>query len=163
MNRNNILTNAQITLEFEQLKTSVKGKDFVLYPEQCTFLWKISWLSLLSSIYAILNGHYDMAVVPGGVFITSINYWRDPVYSSWRRKVDINYIAVALTYQSIRAYTAEYAQIYYLTMIFAITFYPISYHYYYRQLYWKSTYCHSMVHVIANIANIILYSGFIKK
>lgn len=38
MNRNNILTNAQITLEFEQLKTSVKGKDFVLYPEQCTFL-----------------------------------------------------------------------------------------------------------------------------
>jgi hypothetical protein len=139
------------------------GKESVLYPDQCAFLWKISWLSLISSIYAIVNGHYDMAIVPGGVFITSINYWRDPVYSSWRRKVDINYIAIALTYQSVRAYTAEYARIYYWTMLLGIAFYPLSYHYYYKQLYWKSTYCHSMVHIIANIANIILYSGYIME
>ena len=58
MNRNNNLTNEQITLERSEgtgerfnsvtsVKELVKGKDFVLYPEQCTFLWKISWLSLI--------------------------------------------------------------------------------------------------------------------
>ena len=108
--------------------------DFVLYPEQCIFLWNISWLSLVSSIYAIYNGHYDLAIVPGGVFLTSINYWRNPIFSSWKRKLDVNYICCALIYQSIRAYYAEYALLYYCIMIFGIGFYPISYYYYNKQI-----------------------------
>ncbi len=28
-------------------------------------------------------------------------------------------------------------------------------------MYWESTYSHSMVHIIANISNFILYSGYV--
>jgi hypothetical protein len=28
-------------------------------------------------------------------------------------------------------------------------------------MYWESTYAHSMVHIIANISNIILYTGYV--
>ena len=28
-------------------------------------------------------------------------------------------------------------------------------------MYWESTYAHSMVHIIANLSNIILYTGYV--
>ena len=28
-------------------------------------------------------------------------------------------------------------------------------------MYWESTYAHSMVHIIANISNFILYTGYV--
>lgn len=58
-----------------------KLNSVILYPNQSYFIWKVSWLSLISSIYAISQGYNDLAIVPGGVFLTSINYWRDPDYS----------------------------------------------------------------------------------
>jgi hypothetical protein len=134
---------------------------FVLYPEQSRFIWKVSWMSLYSSLYAIQRRHYSVAMVPGGVFLTSIYYWRNPDYSSWRRKLDMSYIGASLIYQTIRAYNSENSKMYYFIMIGAVCCYPMSYHFYYKKQYWKSTYFHSMVHVVANIANIVLYSGHI--
>lgn len=130
---------------------------FVLYPEQSAFIWKASWASL----YALKTGHYDLAIIPGGVFVTSLNYWRNPDFLSWRRHVDVSYVQLALVYQMVRAYNAEYAKLYYLTMVLGMSCYPISYHYYYKKQYWRSTYMHSCVHVISNIANVILYSGYV--
>ena len=40
-------------------------------------------------------------------------------------------------------------------------FYPLGIYLYNKQLYWESTYAHSMVHIISNISNLILYSGSI--
>jgi len=134
---------------------------FVLYPEQSAFIWKASWISLFAALYALNVGHYDLAIIPGGAFITSLNYWRNPLFFSWRRKVDISYILFALVYQSIRAYNAEYANLHYFTMFLGASCYPISYHYYYKKQYWHSTYAHSCVHIISNIANMILYSGYV--
>lgn len=87
----------------------------ILTKEQYIFLWKISFLSLISCIYAIYKNHYDLALVPGGVFLTSINYWR----------------------------------------------YPLGIYFYKKKLYWYSVYAHSMIHVLGNVSNIILYSGCI--
>ena len=91
--------------------------DCILEPDQYNLIFRASFLSLGSSVYAIHNGHYDLALCPGGVFLTSITYWVKPDYS-WRRYLD-----------------------------------------YKKKLYWKSTYSHCMLHLIANIANIVLYSG----
>jgi len=66
---------------------------------------------LISCIYAIYKNHYDLALVPGGVFLTSINYWRCPDYS-WRRYLDMIYVKLALIYQIYRAYNAEYCKLY---------------------------------------------------
>ena len=135
------------------------AEDSIFYPDQNFFIWKMSFLSLFSAAYAYLNGHYDLALVPGGIFITSINYWRNPLYSSWRRTLDINYVRIGLTYQLIRAYNSQYYKLYYPVIFTSLIFYPISFYYYDKKLYWRSAYAHSMLHILANVSNIILYSG----
>ncbi len=130
-----------------------------LYPDQYLFIWKVAFLSLFSSTYAIYNGHYDLAFVPAGVFLTSINYWRKPQPNSWRRYIDITYVSLALSYQSIRAYNAQYSIEHYATVMLAMSFYPLGTYFYNKKQYWNATYSHSMIHVMANLSNVILYSG----
>ena len=132
-----------------------------LYDEdKSRFIFRKSFLSLFSCLYAIYNKHYDLAFVPGGVFLTSINYWRHPIYG-WRRNVDICYVGSSLIYQCVRAYHSQYRFLHYLTMGLAMTCYPIGRYHYNNGEKWHSAYYHSMIHVIANISNIILYSGYI--
>jgi hypothetical protein len=129
-----------------------------LKPEQYKFIYKISFLSIVSAVYAIFNKHYLISLCPAGVFITSINYWRKPEYS-WRRNLDMIYVQLALMYQIYSAYMSQYMIQYYMTMVLALSMYPLSIYYYKKNLHWHSTYAHSGLHIIANIANIILYSG----
>ena len=133
----------------------------ILYPKQSNFIYNVSFLSLISSIYAIYNKHYGIALLPGGVFITSINYWRKPDYS-WRRYFDISYVIFALNYQIILSYKVQYYKEYYLLTFCGIGFFILGVNYYKKKNYWMSTYCHIMLHVMANIGNIILYSGSMK-
>jgi hypothetical protein len=139
----------------------MEDNDIILLPEQSFFIWRLSFLSLFSFFYSIYQGHYNLCFVPGGVFITSINYWYKPDYS-WRRYLDIFYVKSALIYQIIKARNAEYAFLYYLILTISILFYPLGIYFYKKKLYWYSTYAHSCIHIIANIANIILYSGYIN-
>ena len=133
-----------------------------------------SFISFLSSIYALHCECYDLAAVPGGVFLTSVNYWRNPVYG-WRRNLDMSYVAAALTYQNYRAYhllspsspssssSSSSSQLpalltYYTLMGIGIGCYSLSVHLYKKKDIWSSTYVHCMVHVLANIANVLLYN-----
>ena len=134
----------------------------ILYEDQYRFIYKVSYTSLFSTIYAIYRGYYDIALVPGGVFITSISYWHKPDYS-WRRYVDMAYVNMAVIYQIYRAYNAENARLYYMVLFFAICFYEIGKYYYKRRMYWHSTYAYSMLHIMANVSNIVLYSGHIPQ
>lgn len=138
-----------------------KNNLVILYPDQSYFLWKVSWLSFISAIYAISQGYNDLAFVPGGVFLTSLNYWRYPDYS-WRRTLDVNYVRVALSYQLLRSYNSEYAIEHLILMIVAVSCFPIGWKYYANDQWWRSVYIHSLVHIIANIGNIVLYSGKIE-
>ena len=65
-------------------------------------LWKTSWLSLLSCVHAVLARKYDLALTTGTVFLTSINYWRNPDYS-WRLGLDLNTVRIAVSYHAIKA------------------------------------------------------------
>jgi hypothetical protein len=95
--------------------------ECILYPEQYKVIYNVSYLLLGSSIYAIYNGHYYLSLCPGGVFITSINYWRYPDYS-WHRYVDMIYVKFAISYQLYKAYKSQYMFQYYSLMLFAIFF-----------------------------------------
>jgi hypothetical protein len=132
--------------------------DCILEPEQYNLIFRVSFLSLGSSVYAIHNGYYDLALCPGGVFLTSITYWVKPDYS-WRRYLDMLYVKFALSYQLYKAYNSQYMVYYYTLIAITVAFYPLGVYYYKKKLYWKSTYSHCMLHLIANIANIVLYSG----
>ena len=132
----------------------------ILYPEQCMFLCQISVFSLISALYAFYKEKYDLGLVVFGVFLTSIIYWHKP-NNCWRRTLDIVYVKFALFYHILRAYNSEYYIIYYITLSISLCFYPLGIYLYNKKLYWESTYAHSMVHVISNISNLILYSGSI--
>ena len=133
----------------------------ILYPEQCTFLCKISILSLIASLYAIYKEYYELAVIPFGVFLTSIIYLYNPIPDSWRKTLDVTYVKFALFYNIIRAYNSEYYVLYYIILFIGLCFYPLGIYLYNKQMYWESTYAHSMVHIIANISNFILYTGYV--
>jgi hypothetical protein len=130
----------------------------ILNAQQCNIVFRISFLSLATSFYASYNGFYDLALCPGGVFLTSINYWRKPDYS-WRRYLDMAYVKLAMSYQLYRAYKSQYMAQYYILMVFAICFYQLGIYYYKKNKYWESTYAHCSLHIISNIANVVLYSG----
>jgi len=135
--------------------------ECILYPEQYKLIYNISFLSLGSSMYAVYNGYYDLSVCPGGVFLTSINYWIYPD-DSWRRYLDMIYVSLALNYQLYKAYDSQYMIPYYSIMFAATSMYPLGIYYYKKRLFWHSTYAHCALHIISNIANIVLYSGRIQ-
>ena len=130
----------------------------ILDPQQYRIIYNISFLSLGTSLYALYNGYYTLSICPGGVFVTSICYWSYPDYS-WRRYLDMGFVKLALIYQLYKAYGSQYMMQYYSIMIFAATMYPLGVYYYKKKLYWHSTYTHCLLHIISNIANIVLYSG----
>ncbi len=134
----------------------------ILDKEQYILIYNASYISLLSSIYAIYRQHYNLALVPGSVFISSILYWKNPDYS-YRRYLDMIVVKTALVYQHYMAYNAEYARMYYTILLFTILSYPVGIYYYHKKDYWKSTYAHILVHLIGNVGNVVLYSGYIKQ
>ena len=129
-----------------------------LQPKQYKTIFRISFLSLGSSMYAVYNRHYLLSLCPGGVFLTSINYWRKPEHS-WRRTLDMTYVLLALMYQLYKANRSEYRIQYYTLTLIAGSMYPLAIYYSRQKRYWHSTYAHCGIHVIANIGNIVLYSG----
>lgn len=133
----------------------------ILPPDQAAFLWGLSWLSLLAGILAITRAYYDLAAVPLGVWVTSLNYWRKPILG-WRRMVDMAYVNFALIYQLYRAYTAENAVLYYTIVAVAVCCYPLSV-YAVKYSSWAATLIHGFVHILGNISNIILYSGNVHR
>ena len=128
--------------------------------DQSNLLWRTSCISIFSSIYAVYQKHYILSLLPAGVFLTSINYWRHPDYS-WRRYADITFVNFAITYQTYYAFShdAEHFVISMVIMGAAAQFYLIGIYFYVIEQYWLSTYCHSGLHLLANISIIILYSG----
>ena len=130
-------------------------------PSQSYFILKSSFLFLLSSFHSIYNMHYDLSLIGVGLFITSINYWRKPLYKSWRKDLDVNYVRFALLYYFYKSYHSDYFITYNTIMTISILFYPFSIYLYNKKLYWYSVYAHSTLHLGATCASIILQSGYI--
>ena len=128
--------------------------------EQARFLFRMAYVSFLSSLYAIYRGHYDLSMVPFSVGCSTMLYWSEPRYG-WRRNVDMCTVFLALCYQLYRASAAEMAMTYYPMTILAILCYPAGIYQHQKGNTWSGVYIHSGIHWVANIANIVLYSGAI--
>ena len=121
-------------------------------------IYKVSHLSLFSFFYAVYMQHHALAIVPASVFLTSTLYWYKPDYS-WRRYLDMAVVKSCFVYQGIMAYTADFGPEYYVIILVAVSFYPIGILYHKKGDTWSSTYAHVMLHILANLANIVLYSS----
>ena len=130
----------------------------VLPPGPSAYLWRLSWLSLLSAVVALSRGHHGLLPVPLGVWATSTLYWWRPDHS-WRRYLDIGCVQFALWYQVYRASRAQHALAYYALTLSGMAFFALGSRV--SASPWASALCHGMVHILGNAANICLYSGTI--
>jgi hypothetical protein len=131
-----------------------------LLPQHYNYLWRLSWLHLPSAIYAINRGYYSCGILSGTVFLTSLNYWRNPE-EGWRRRLDILCVRAALGYHLISGYNSnnKYSTQYYTITIAAVSCYPIGIYFYNKNQLWASTISHGFVHILSFIGNNLLYSG----
>ena len=126
-------------------------------------IWYCAWLSIPSAIYAYnhpATTHYT--TVPTAVFATSLNYWRNPLRDSWRRTLDIAVVFSGVSYQSYYAFQTTSSTTftaYSILIAISAACYMISNYLLTRGKIWPATYAHASIHVFANVANIVLYSG----
>jgi hypothetical protein len=139
-------------------------EKYVMEEKYSSFIFRTSFISFFSSVYALYCGCYDLAAMPGGVFLTSVNYWRKPVYG-WRRNLDMSYVGLAVSYQNYRAYhlLSSSSQLpalltYYTFACIGIGYYYLSVNLYKKKYIWSSTFAHCIMHTVANTANVFLYN-----
>jgi len=139
---------------------NVNETGLSLPPVHAKYLFYLSFLSIFSGCFALYRGYWDLACVPLGVGLNSLNYWRKPDYS-WRRYVDMAYVAISCLWQSLRALDAENRMAFYTILGISISaFYPGTVYHKKGRLV-ISTGLHSVVHIGGNISNIVLYAGFV--
>ena len=123
------------------------------------FMCIMASLFLISGIYAFTRGNYEFAIGPLGVWINSVNYWRKPTYGL-RRNIDICWVLFALTCTAFNAYKSIHGLTWtYIMFSSLLVFYPLGWLLYMYEYFWLATIAHSMLHVLPNLANVILYSG----
>lgn len=130
------------------------------------FIWYCAWLSIPSAIYAAtadVEATTRLAIVPSSVFATSLLYWRNPIRNSWRRTLDMVIVFSGATYQTyyvFRHIRNTYSMTAYSALIgFSAACYGISNYLMARGLIWPATYAHASIHLVANVANLVLYAS----
>ena len=134
---------------------------------QANFIWRCAWFSVPSAIYAATASATasaattHLAVVPASVFATSLLYWRNPVRNSWRRTLDMAVVFSGVTYQTYYAFRhirdTPAMKIYSALIGCSAACYGLSQYFMGRGLLWPATYAHASIHLVANVANLVLY------
>lgn len=135
------------------------GNDFtILRPEQYVLIYRLSYVSFFVALYALYRQQYALVIVPSSVFIGSRLYWYKPDYS-WRRNLDMVIAYTMVVYQYGMAYNSDMAVPYYIVTTTGLCCYQVGVYYYSLGDTWSSVYYHAMLHILANMGNVILYSG----
>ena len=78
-------------------------------PCQYNYLWSTSWLFLVTTGYTVYQQKYEFLIFPSGIFLTSLNYWKQPKFNSWERNLDIGYVYYSIGYNLFRSIGAQEA------------------------------------------------------
>ena len=154
-----IIPNILMKLGFKHIDADDDGLyDGLIVPKShANVLWWTSCLSIGSLLYSLYKKQYKFAVYPLGIFITSINHWRQPM-NGWRRTLDQTAVRLAFISHTYNAFGLTNFVPYSITMAISAIFYPLGYYFQYKYIP-MSTFCHSLMHIGANIGNLILYSS----
>lgn len=128
------------------------------------FIWYCAWLSIPSAIYAYSHpATAHLAAIPASVWLTSLLYWRNPVRNSWRRTLDMAVVFSGATYQTYYAFRHirhTPAIVGYSALIgCSAALYRLSQYFMTCGRLWPATYAHASIHLVANVANIVLYDS----
>jgi hypothetical protein len=131
-----------------------------MIPEQYNIIWTSSWIPLFPTIEAIKRKQYDLAFGTGVVFLTSINYWRNPI-DSWRKDLDIFCVRSLALYQLYKSViTGKYNYLFYTVP--GIISYYIGLNYYKNKQTWTYIYFHLGLHILANMGNFCILDNNLK-
>lgn len=111
-------------------------------------------MSIITSLYLNL---FDCFLLSSIIFFTSINYWRYPI-KGFRRNIDIIAVICSCIYQTFLALQIYliYSYLYFLIILLCMKCYVNAI----KQTDKKySSNWHCCIHILANIANIVLYIG----
>jgi hypothetical protein len=128
------------------------------------FIWYCAWLSIPSAIYAYSHhpASTHLAIVPASVWATSLLYWRNPLRDSWCRTLDMAVVFTGLTYNTyyaVRHASPRHFGVYAALIGASALCYGVSNYLMTRGRIWPATYAHASIHLVANIANLVLYYG----
>ena len=138
--------------------------DLVIGQSHANVIWWAAWLSLGASCHALYIQQPGFAFVPAFVLFTSLNYWRNPVRTSWRRTIDMSAVLISLCYQTRLAYNmpdALYRDLYFNCIATSSALYALGYLFMALNMPRTSAYAHAGIHVVANMGNIALQRGHI--
>jgi hypothetical protein len=121
--------------------------------EKHHFLVSSSCLTLFSVYYAYIYHHTICCLLTFIIFLTSINYHRNPVHGI-RRKIDQTFIVITLITQTTILQNQKYYILYNIFNCVGLSCYCFSKFF---KNTWTRVYLHSMLHVFGNVANIIGY------
>ncbi len=122
-------------------------------------LHRTAYLFLLTFLYGWYRNHSYIVLFPvGSSAFTSINYWRNPVHC-WRWYMDVFTVRSMTIYQLVISYNAEYSTPFYIVFCSGLLFYPVSKLLNYYNYYLLHIYAHMGLHIMLNIAGLILFSG----
>jgi hypothetical protein len=128
------------------------------------FIWYCAWLAVPSAIYAYSHhpASTHLAIVPASVWATSLLYWRNPLRDSWRRTLDMAVVFTGLTYNTyyaVRHTSPRHFSVYAALIGASALCYGVSHYLMAHGRIWPATYAHASIHLVANIANLVLYYG----
>ena len=159
INHINNNTESDTTVTTVTTVTNNENEICIYEPIQYNYLWKSSCMFLVTTCYAVYQTKYEFIVFPTGIFLTSINYWRKPVYNSWQRSLDVFYVYFSVFYNIFRCLGAEYMYQFNSFVLLGLLFYILSNYNHRKKRLYMSALLHSIAHLLGNVALLYLYSG----
>ena len=143
-----------------KMKSKRRETGVTLPLRYARIIWYISFIHFTAFIYGLCNGKKYLPFTSFVVGITSINYWKYPVYHSWERYIDIICVQLSLYYQiySSNYLTTRKGYIFFHSLGI-LCFLISNYVHYCHNDYFIATILHIMLHIFGFGGNILLYTG----
>ena len=120
------------------------------------YLFYSSCSFAITSLYGVYKKEYTKSLGVFIIFLSSINYWRNPVHDL-RRNIDMVSVVlgILLNVQNSNDHPRRLYLI--LWLFFGLLFYPVGFYFQDKSIH-LSTFSHSLIHIICNLVCISYYS-----
>ncbi len=128
----------------------------VMPKSQADYLFYTSFSALVGSLYGFYKKQYINSLGVFLVFLTSINYWKNPVYG-WRRNIDIITSILGLSINVLSSPGHPRCLKLNLMLFMSLLFYPLGFYFQNKSIH-LSAFSHSLIHIVCNLVCISYYS-----
>lgn len=137
--------------------------ELVLHTNGSNIIYITCFYQLIPLYFGLHYRVYDISIVTGILFCTSINYWRKPIKNSIRRYIDISWVLFGMYYHLYLIYYYSLSNKYYYMIGTGSLLYPIEYQIP-KNNYYRIAICHSLLQIIAcNICTSICHDIHLRN